>query len=106
MERTGLPYSPRDPCENIVHEERFDRIRSDRDGDQTGHDSQTDEDGAFVTEALRYDPIDEETNDLTDVGTLGTDGQTGKRFEPRREEDVHITESCLPWGGYLVCPIG
>ena len=58
-----------------MHEECFDRIRSDRDGDEDGHDNQTDEDSAFITEAFRCDSIDEETNDFTDVAALRTEIQ-------------------------------
>ena len=74
------------PAENLGNQQGLDVLRSEEDSsdscdhDQTGHDS------VAVSEALRDETVDEETDDLSYIGS--------------------VAETCLPARRYLVCSVG
>lgn len=67
----GLENTPGKTLKNLA-DEKDGEVRSEEgDEDETGHEDEGDEDGLAVTEALRSDTGELETEDGTDLGTVG-----------------------------------
>jgi hypothetical protein len=80
-----LENSPRNTGEDLSDLESNDVLGSEEDGDETAEEDEAGDDSVPIAETLRDITVDEETNNLSDGGTVG---QTG-----------------LPSGGHLVLAI-
>lgn len=78
----SLEDTPGDTAEDFCSEQGLDVGCSEEDGGEGGDEEEADHDGLTVTEALRDETVDEETNDFSDLGT--------------------VAKSSLPWGGDFI----
>jgi len=74
------------PAKNLGNQQGLDVLCSEEDSSDSGDHDQASHDSVAVAEALRDETVDEETNNLSNVGS--------------------VAETCLPACRYLICSIG